>query len=73
MIKKWDLQGAALFAYNHHHGSIRDLLVFRNKPDQTTVKLLGASNDTTISVAALQDSNTQHELASEVKVLSGKL
>ncbi|KAL2643067.1 hypothetical protein R1flu_010654 [Riccia fluitans] len=70
LIKKWDMEGVELFSYNHHHGFIKDLLVLRNDPADRHIRLWGASSDTSISVAAMQDSEAQHILSSDIKILN---
>ncbi|KAL3696300.1 hypothetical protein R1sor_010376 [Riccia sorocarpa] len=72
LIKKWDLQGVELFSYNHHHGFIKDLLILRNGSAESRIKLWGASSDTSISVAALQDNIGQHTSSSDIKMLNAQ-
>lgn len=66
-IRKWGLAGEVLFAYSHHHTSVRWLCMVRKEMHDTELQMWSSSNEPEIAQVSLLDDALKHDPLSDVK------
>ncbi|CAN5954373.1 unnamed protein product [Sphagnum jensenii] len=67
-IRKWGMAGEMLFAYAHHHSSIRWLCMVKKDPYEKEMQMWSSSNDPTIAECPVPDDAVQHDPLGDVKM-----